>query len=203
MDSYRIGKFAPLFVLGVFCFLGGSAFASFGLGVSIEDGSPVFNSSAIIGGQPYYRYGHVEYEVYAPGGYSGTVGVGGNHYVYAYRVFNNAVSNLSIDAFIVGLAPGLTVSNPGNEGSGVNPSGERNRAGSITYYFDEQVISPGVHSSILLFSSPFGPTYGVADISGEGRNSTVEMVMVPIPEPVSCLFLGMGGICLLKRRRTS
>lgn len=203
MDSCRIGKVAPLFFISAVCLFGFSAFASFGLGISIEDGAPIFSSSAIIGDQPYYRYGHVEYEVYAPEGYTGTLAaVPDDHYVYAYRVFNSAVSNLSIDAFIVSLAPGLAVENSGNEGTGVDPSGGRSVTGSITYYFDE-VISPGENSSILLFSSLFGPAYGVANISGEVCNSTVEMVMVPVPEPVSCLLFGIGGICLLKRRRAS
>lgn len=202
MGSHRIGKVGPLFFISIVCLFGCNAFASFGLETPIEDGTPIFNSSAIIDGQPYYRYGHVEYEVYHSGEYSGALAaMPANHYVYAYQIFNNAASNLSIDAFIVSLVPGMTVANPADTGAGTGPSDYRNRSGSITYYFDD-VILPDGHSSILLFSSLYGPGLGNGDVNGEGRNSSVEMIMVPVPEPVSFVLFG-GGLLMLRSKRRS
>jgi len=195
-------KFVPVVIFTVLIFFGPSVFASFEFGVSIENDTVFFDSSAIIDGHTYTRSGHVEYEVYHLEEYVGTLdAMPDNHYVYAYQVFNDEASDLSFDTFSVNFVPGVAVENPGSVGTGTDPSGYRSLSGSISYYFDNSVISPGENSSILLFSSLLYPTAGYANINGEGRNSTVELIMVPTPEPASSLLFGIGGACLAFSRR--
>jgi hypothetical protein len=205
MDSHRIGKVAPLFFISVVCLFCCSAFATpmfeIGTNVAGEVGSVAFVSE-IVGGPS--RSGYVDYKVYYPQAYTGALdAVEGDHFVYAYQVFNDSTSDLSIESFIVSLKYGGVVGSIGYaSGGGINPwitspSGSE----SAAYFFYLNAIGAEDNSSVLWFSNASGPIAGSATVNGSDKFVEVDGVMVPVPEPVSCLLFGVSGVYLAFSRR--
>lgn len=183
--------------------------------IILNSGSVFFESSDIvINDQLYSRSGHVDYVVYRPGEYIGTNdAISGSDYVYAYQIFNDADSDLSIDTFIVSLIPGTDIDFVGFEGDGKKPGIPiASGSGSSTYFFHLDPIGAGENSSYLVFSSPGSPTPGFASVNGEVVNSAVynpdaefdkdKQIYIPVPEPVSFVLFG-GGLLMLRSKRRS
>ncbi|MGB7582187.1 MAG: hypothetical protein WBL85_07050 [Sedimentisphaerales bacterium] len=53
--------------------------------------------------------GSLDYAVYAPGSYDGSLAFPSNEYVYCYQIFDGPSSTVNIDYFSVGLYPGVTM----------------------------------------------------------------------------------------------
>lgn len=199
-------KKTALFVFfTVLVLFGSSAFATFGLSSDIlQEGRVYFSSAVIYGNQTYTRSGHVDYEVYAPGNYNGTLSaIQSEHYVYAYKVYNDAQSQLKIDDFTVNLVPGVAIVHIGYEGADTQPDATSpSTTGSVSYDFYTLPINPDEYSSFLLYSSEYGPIAGNGAVNGEGITSLVEGIPVPyIPEPATCLLFGIGSFLAFSRRR--
>lgn len=211
MMGSRSSMIAPVVFFTVLMLFGCNAFATFGLGNSIlQSDTILFDGPAvIINSQSYSRSGHVDYEIYAPGEYSGTLSsISQDHYVYAYQVFNDSASTLSINTVVINLLPDVIVGLVGYEGSGVDPSGNNSPSisGNVTFEFYTAQIIAGANSSVLIFSSETEPTLGFGSLNGGVIGTILTDVPTPtIPEPVSILLFGMSGayVAFSRRRKAS
>lgn len=151
--------------------------------------------------------GFVDYAVYAPGDYSGSISFP-DQYVYAYQFFNNDTSEIGIDFFSVGVLPDITVFNvlddplfaygvPG----GVRPSVEFALTESVLYLFQLDNVAADEHSSVLLFTSDREPMMGAGVVSGGITGGVIVELPTPAPEPVTVALLGLGAMLAARRRR--
>lgn len=152
--------------------------------------------------------GYVDYAVYAPDEYTSL----GDHpdeetkYIYAYQIFNDSTSTVTVSHLSIGLASDAGADNVwydttyGESGGSIpvlswlvgNPPGSVQWVGSW---------APGTHSTVLLFSSPNNYTWDSATMANGGKGDTHDLPS-PLPEP-AVLILLCGGIVpmLLKHRR--
>ena len=114
-------------------------------------GSSPFSAGGVLSG-------YVDYAVYAPGTYDGTVSFN-NLYVYAYQVFSQS-STVSIDYFSVGLKSGVSVSNVMSDSAadyavtgGNIPNLSLLMPQQALYLFQSDGISANEYSCTLLFTS--------------------------------------------------
>lgn len=153
--------------------------------------------------------GQIDYDVYTPGEFTEAIAlVAGtsipasafaDQYVYLYQITstNGYGDNLSI-----ALDPGSGSTNFGFAlGSGdANPHFIFDAGTQVSYSF---VIAAGQSTASLLFTSPFGPTAGVATVHGMVAGSQAVVVPVPVPEPVTLILLGAGCLPLRYYRKRS
>ena len=151
----------------------------------------------------------VEYAVYAPGKYglSGTDPTGGTQFVYAYQIFNDLAGNVPVSTFSVGLDPAANVANIGfDAGSGTTPGGTAPSSSafnggppptSAVWGFP---LDPPKYSTVLLFTSPYGPQWAPGSLLDSGL-SDKQNLPSPMPEPASLALMALGGVGLLARRR--
>ena len=79
----------------VFSVAAGCAFAGFNSSLDpLESGVVEFTAKKFVGGTEYDFDADVEYAIYSPGEYSGSVSMPSDQYVYAYQITNNSSSNL-------------------------------------------------------------------------------------------------------------
>ncbi|MGB2975715.1 MAG: PEP-CTERM sorting domain-containing protein [Phycisphaerae bacterium] len=155
----------------------------------------------------------VEYAVYAPGNYglSGTDPSGDTQYVYAYQVFNDLGGNRPVSSFSVGLDPTANVANSGfDAGSGTLGGTAPTASGfidvpptSALWSFLLNTIDPppaNEYSTVLLFTSPYGPQWAPATVIDGGLGNTQDLPS-PTPEPATLALMALGGVGLLARRR--
>lgn len=147
--------------------------------------------------------GHVDYAVYAPGQYDGSISFK-NLYVYAYQVFNESPS-VGIDYFSVVRCPSVLVPN-----ALYDPDMEQAAAGgsiptlslvlqeSVLFVFQFDNISPNEHSCTLLFASDSGPSMGTGLLGG---SPGIVSIPTPIPEPATIGLVIGGAFMALRRRR--
>lgn len=170
-------------------------------------------------------YVTVEYAVYAPGqfglSYSGQDPSNDSQYVYAYEIFNNDpnhprqdlpdyVRRLSVgldgdeqpaNATWVDLTPDLPLHQDPSNASFVSSGGIITSVG-WNYASDNRLIydypnTGGRASDVLFFTSPFGPEWDSATVSGNLFDS--DTLPSPLPEPATLALLGLGAAVMLRR----
>ena len=121
-------------------------FSAIGYSALYEDPAAVMSGSADFDAHgSAVLAGFVDYAVYAPGDYSGSMSFP-DQYVYAYQVFNNDTSEAGIDFFSVGILADITVFNvlddplfaygvPG----GIRPSAQFALTESVLYLFQFEI----------------------------------------------------------------
>lgn len=165
---------------------------------SMMSGQTNFNNGNLIGS--------VEYAVYAPGQYSGTTLFPSTDYVYAYRVFDDLASTVTIDFFSVGLVANAIVGNLTYEASAgdIIPGFQAILSETVINLFMGSAgpITSGKQSAILLFSSPMQPTMGFGAVSGGQSGGEIISLAAPIPEPATLTLLTLGGLFAVRSRRS-
>jgi len=153
----------------------------------------------------------VEYAVYAPGNYGLSADPsGGTEFVYAYQVFNDLLGNAPVSSFSVGLDPTANVASIGSDaGSGTTPGGtapsmsafsDSPPTSAVWYFFSNTIGPPLEYSTVLLFTSPYGPQWAPATVMNGGLGNTRDLPS-PTPEPATMAFLALGGLGVLLRRK--
>jgi hypothetical protein len=129
-------------------------------------------------------------------------------FVYEYVVQNLSTSTVSLSMFQVPInGPGSIndITTMGTVG-GIPADAVILDAGTLpsaTYFFDlKPALTPNMTSAKLVYTSDFGiNTGGSATIGGGGGISGNIVMPIPVPEPVSALLLGIGGLALARKRR--
>jgi hypothetical protein len=128
-------------------------------------------------------------------------------YIYEYVVQNSANSNVSISMFQVPISsPGAivgigTANNNGGIGALsfiVDPA----TLPSATYLFLTPALAPGTSSVKLIYASNAAWTTSTATVAGGSITGDLTQVR-PVPEPVTAVLFGFGGLALLRKRRAS
>jgi hypothetical protein len=152
--------------------------------------------------------GSLDYAVYAPNHYSGSLSLPSDEYVYCYQVFDSPSSTVNIDYFSVGLYPGVTVGNlaydpahPVAVSGGKNPLAEFLLSQTVLYLFPVSPITPNSHSSVLLFTSEEAPTMAFGVVSGGYTGGAVVSLPTPIPEPATLLLFMLATPALVNKGR--
>jgi hypothetical protein len=162
----------------------------------------------------YLYFYDVAYAVYDAAVFSAHNGFdpsnGQNKYIYAYQIFNSVGSNTNIKLFSIDILDGVAINNitysqtPGIS-SGVIPHLTKELHGSVTWKFNNNPITPGEHSAVVLFTTNFSPAAGGAishagNIDGFSGLSVATPSLTTVPEPATLVILGLGSLILYKRR---
>ena len=152
--------------------------------------------------------GSLDYAVYGPGSYDGSLSFPADKYVYCYQVFDSPGSTVNIDYFSVGLYPGITVgsltydaAHPFAVSGGINPFTEFPLSQTVLYMFAISPITPNSHSSVLLFTSDKAPMMGSGVVSGGYTGGAVISLPTPIPEPATLLFFTLAAPVIVNKWR--
>lgn len=169
----------------------------------------------------------VEFAVYAPGQFPTSALLGnpgaidpslGTEYVYAYEVFNQG--NAVMISLSVGIQPGGIPNGSTNvthdpvspelglapDISQFIPAGDPKTSAKWSY--TTSLLLPGLHSDILLFTSPFGPHMNLSSMVG-GHATLASSALpspLPVPEPATLALSLVAATCLvatqlIRRRR--
>jgi hypothetical protein len=129
-------------------------------------------------------------------------------YIYAYQLFNYADSTFPLDTFSMGLHGNEQIDHVGyldpNSDSclpdGIGDVG----ANSVIWQFNDSrppssTVSPGGHSAILYFTSPFGPGRASATVVGWVGANVPESSgpYSPVPEPATGSLMIIGAVAVL------
>jgi hypothetical protein len=154
--------------------------------------------------------GFVDYAVYAPGDYSGSISFNDDLYVYAYQVSNGASSTVGIDYFSVGLSPDVQVPNVAYDpamsyaiSEGINPTMHFKLPESVIYLYLTDNIGAGERSMTLLFTSNDGPAMSYGYVSGGVTGGENVSLPSPVPEPATFGLLIGGAFMTLRRGKKS
>jgi hypothetical protein len=129
-------------------------------------------------------------------------------FIYAYQLFNSDSSYYPLESFSVGLRPDQQAANfgyldPNSDSCLPNGPGEATPSSAIWNFNDAEppstTVSPGGHSAILYFTSPYGPGRAGATVVGGLGADVGEDVgpFSPAPEPATGGLLMVGAIALL------
>lgn len=164
----------------------------------------------------------IEYAVYAPGqfGSSAALGLpadpsGGADFVYAYQALNDVLlSTTNIINLSVGITPGAVPNGSTNvgfvPGFGLNPNlAQFIPAGdpktSARWTWAAPLLNPGLTSTVLYFTSPYGPDLVLSSITGGHATFDSTALPSPVPEPSTFLLVAIAAACLfgvkLSRKR--
>jgi hypothetical protein len=157
-------------------------------------------------------FAHIDYAVYAPGNYSGSLSFPADQYVYCYQLFNDSTSMSKITSLYINIAPNAIVDNTNydnasfsGETAGINPTSYAYNSYSeqVQYGFNSRnLITVNQHSSVLIFTSEFAPDsiMGTGTLGTTTAGSFSVQLPVPTPEPVSLLLMTMATPALLRIR---
>ena len=156
-------------------------------------------------------FGFVDYAVYAPGDYSGSITFSDDLFVYAYQVTNTPGSTVGIDYFSVGLLPAVQVPNVAYDPAmsyaipgGSNPTMHFKLPESVIYLYLTDNIGEGERSMTLLFTSNYGPqmeAYGY--VAGGSAGGAIVELPSPVPEPATISLISAGTLLAFRRRTKS
>ena len=168
-----------------------------------------FGSLPALGGDSILN-GFVDYGVYAPGDYAGSISLNDDLYVYAYQVSNGAGSTVGIDYFSVGLRPDIHIpdiaSDPASSYAvpgGSSPTMYFKLPESAIYLYLTENIGPGEYSTTLLFTSIYGPASSYGYVSGGVIGGENLGLPSPVPEPATFSLIGAGALLAFRRRTKS
>jgi len=152
--------------------------------------------------------GSLDYAVYGPGTYDGSLTFPADKYVYCYQLFDSLGSTVNIDYFSVGLYPGVTVGNLEYDAAdthavagGINPFTEFPLSQTVLCLFSASPITPNSHSSVLLFTSDKAPTMASGVASGGYTGGAVISLPTPIPEPATMLLFTLAAPAIVNKVR--
>jgi hypothetical protein len=179
-------------------------------GIAAWQGSKVISSAKITA--------TVEYSVYAPGQFDMSAALGfptdpslDADYVYAYEVFSSSVpfKDLTI-ATLAGSIPNV-YAGTNHVDNVFAPNGGTAPGASVFNISDHIFNAKWTYSTpfdtgtgfsnILYFTSPFGPTFNTASISGGSINLATSTLPSPVPEPATVMLAAIAAACLLGVRR--
>jgi hypothetical protein len=157
-----------------------------------------FNSGALVA--------QVQYAVYAPGMYHGSISIPSGHYTYAYQLYNvggNALTSFKVNMVNGSGAMNGSIDTTYGDSSGVAPLMVNvvNEALESSFYALYMIaqLQPGAHSVVLLYTSPNGPTTTEASVADGGLISA-SGAPAPLPEPATLILLGLSGLALRRKR---
>lgn len=156
---------------------------------------------------------NVEYAVYAPGQFSASAALGlpadpsgGVDYVYAYQALNDAnLSTTNLINLSVGLTPGAIPTGSTNiafvPGFGLNPNVDQfvpagDPKTSARYTWASPLLNPGLNSTVVFFTSPYGPHLVLSSITGGHATLDSTALPSPVPEPSVFVLAATAAACL-------
>jgi hypothetical protein len=159
----------------------------------------------------------VEFAVFAPGFYPGADPSGGTNYVYAYQVMpaldtdgTTILGSTYVSWYSVGLDGDENPSGIGPDPTqgvlgGQAPDTSGFQGTPITTALWEYIptvlnVHTGAYSEVLLFTSPYGPEWDNASVSGGFGLQDMESLPSPAPEPMTVLLIGLGVGALWAKR---
>lgn len=132
-----------------------------------------------------------------------------NQYVYTYQITNTSSDDTGLSFFSVSILTGSTVESPEHDSNGVLPlcwdiiDSPLERVEAL---FSSSIDS-GQNSALLWFFSDYESTSAGGALSGMSSAgyvfATADDLLTPIPEPATVTLLGMGGLVLLWRKRST
>jgi hypothetical protein len=152
--------------------------------------SVIFNASS---GPTFY--GYVDYAVYAPGDYTGSLSFP-DKFVYCYQIFNlptsAAVSVFSVDLIPDAIVVGAFTDSASAAGvTGGSIPVPLASASMVSYFFGRNNVLANQHSTVLLFASDMGPTLGTATLTSSQSVNVDIQLPAPIPEPATLLMFAL------------
>jgi hypothetical protein len=160
---------------------------------------------------------NVDYAVYPPDAFDATFGGGdpsnGSKYVYAYQLVTEQANLEPITLFTVGLDPGAGAAaigeiadpqEPGASGATVATSfafaGAAPNYTSAVWNYNGTSIPASGEGEILIYTSPYTPTWITATIKGTSALPETGMAPSPVPEPGTLLGLAVAGLSFVFAR---
>lgn len=161
----------------------------------------------------------VEYAVYAPGQFALSAALGfpvdpsgGADFVYAYQALNDGmISTTNLINLSVGLTPGAIPNGSTNigfdPGFGLNPNVTAfvpagNPKTSARWTWAAPLLNPGLSSTVVFYTSPYGPSMVLSSITGGHATFDSTALPSPVPEPSAVVLaaFAVAGLLGLKRR---
>jgi hypothetical protein len=156
-------------------------------------------------------FASIDYAVYAPGDYSGSLTFPADQYVYCYQLFNITTSTSDITSLIIDIAHNAnvntviydTASSSGAAG-GINPVFYAFTENQVQFtYTSRNPVKANQHSSVLIFTSDFAPdpVLGTGTLGTTTAGYFSVSLPMPTPEPASVFLMSLAAPVLLRIRR--